>query len=72
MSLEKAIKHGKEKRKPYYRSGKFDPTCRPNGGCPWCQNNRAHKKRKKEGACQAQLKDYNQAEDESSSQETIQ
>jgi len=68
MSLDKSIKHGKEKRKPYYRSGKFDPTCRPHGGCPWCENNRLHKKKQKEGSCQDQLKAYNQAEDESSSQ----
>jgi len=43
MSLDKAIEHGKEHRKPYYRSGKFDLTCRPNGGCPWCKRNRLHK-----------------------------
>lgn len=40
--LDKSIKHGKEKRKPYYKSGKFDRTCRPNGGCPSCESNRMH------------------------------
>ena len=43
MSLDKAIKHGKEKRKQYYRSKRFDKTCRPNGSCPWCRKNRLHK-----------------------------
>jgi hypothetical protein len=47
MSLEKGIKHGKEHRKPYYNVGRFDPTCRPNGGCSYCENNRAHKNKKK-------------------------
>ena len=43
MSLEKAIKHGKEKRKPYQgvrRSSSFDHTCRNHGRCDWCKRNR--------------------------------
>jgi hypothetical protein len=40
--LDKAIKHKKEKRAPYYKSGKFDRTCRPHGSCPYCQSNRKH------------------------------
>lgn len=43
MGLEKAIEHGKEHRKPYYKAGKYDKTCRPHGSCPWCQRNRQHK-----------------------------
>lgn len=62
MSLDKAIEHGKEKRKPYYRAGKYDPTCRPNGGCSWCENNRHHKNKKKECACKEELKEYSQEE----------
>lgn len=42
MSLDKAIEHGKEKRKPFYRSGKYDKTCRCHGSCPWCLSNRLH------------------------------
>jgi hypothetical protein len=42
VSLDKAIKHGKEHRKPYFRSGRFDRTCRPGGSCPYCRNNRKH------------------------------
>lgn len=38
MSLDKAIEHGKEKRKPYRRN---------HGGCPWCAENRKHKFRDK-------------------------
>jgi len=50
MSLDKAIKHGKEHRRPYYRSGKFDRTCRPHGGCPYCLLNRMHRHRRAEHA----------------------
>lgn len=57
MSLEKGIQHGKEHRKPYYKSGRYDPTCRPNGGCPYCENNRAHKNKKKELDQKQQIKD---------------
>ena len=42
MSLEKAIQHGKERRKQYYNSGRFDTSCRPGGGCPHCEANRKH------------------------------
>lgn len=57
MSLDKSIEHGKEKRKPYYKAGRFDPTCRPNGGCPYCKNNREHKHKKKECSCKDQEAD---------------
>lgn len=40
MSLDKAIKHGKEKRKEYRRSASFDPSCRHGGSCPYCEGNR--------------------------------
>lgn len=40
MSLDKAIKHGKEKRKPYRGSKAIDQTCRNHGGCAWCESNR--------------------------------
>lgn len=53
MGLEKAIIHGKEWRKPYYNSGRFDRTCRPHGGCPWCECNRKHSE-----LCDMPLTDY--------------
>jgi len=46
MPLEKAIKHGKEHRKDYYRSQAFDHQCRPHGGCPFCYNSRMYQQRK--------------------------
>lgn len=43
MSLDKAIQHGKEHRKPYRGSKAFDHTCRNHGSCDWCRENRQHK-----------------------------
>lgn len=43
MSLDKAIAHGKEKRKPYRGAKAVDPTCRNHGSCVWCRENRLHK-----------------------------
>lgn len=46
MSLDKAIKHGKEHRKPYQKSKKIDRSCRNHGGCPWCEGNRLYQTKK--------------------------
>ena len=46
MSLDKAIKYGKEKRKPYYGNKAVDPHCRNHGNCPWCRDGRLHKHKK--------------------------
>ena len=45
MSLDKAIEHGKEHRKQYYKICEaVDKQCRPHGGCEWCKSNRIHKR----------------------------
>jgi hypothetical protein len=36
MSLDKAIQHGKEKRRPYRGSKAVDRTCCNHGSCSWC------------------------------------
>jgi hypothetical protein len=40
MSIDKSILTGKEYRKPYKGSKRFDSTCRNNGSCPYCKGNR--------------------------------
>lgn len=40
MSFDKSYPHRKDIRAPYRGSKRFDASCRPNGGCPWCQRNR--------------------------------
>lgn len=42
MSLDKAIKHGKEKRRQYTGARAIDPSCRNHGSCDWCRANRLH------------------------------
>lgn len=53
MGLEKAIEHGKEKRKAYRGGKSVSYHCRNHGGkrhanrkpwqCEWCLDNRLHK-----------------------------
>lgn len=40
MSLDKAILHNKERRKPYKGAKFVDSTCRNHGSCSYCQSNR--------------------------------
>ena len=47
MALDKAIEHGKEKRKPYRGAKAIDGTCRNHGTCTWCEENSKHKFRDK-------------------------
>lgn len=47
MSLDKAIEHGKEHRKPYKGGKAIDSTCRNHGGCDACKMNRTIKYVKK-------------------------
>lgn len=48
MSLDKAIEHGKEKRKPYRGAKAADATCRNHGSCKWCEMNRTHGNKRRE------------------------
>lgn len=47
MALDKAIEHGKEKRKPYYGAKAIDCSCRNHGSCLYCTNNRLYKNKKR-------------------------
>ena len=49
MSLDKAIKHGKEHREQYRGAKLIDRECRNHGSCPYCRDNRMHKFRDKGG-----------------------
>lgn len=46
MSLDKAIKYGKEKRKPYRGVKAIACGCRNHGSCEYCKENRLHKFKK--------------------------
>lgn len=43
MSFDKHYPNRKDRRKPYRRRGKYDASCRPHGGCPWCERDRLHR-----------------------------
>lgn len=48
MSFDKHYPKRKDRRKPYYRSGKSCRACRPGGSCGWCRSNRLHKHKRRE------------------------
>ena len=58
MPLDKAIEHGKEKRKRYYGSKAIDCTCRNHGSCEWCKENRLYKNSKRMDAMSEKIKEY--------------
>ncbi len=58
MSLDKAISHGKEHRKPYTGAKSFARSCRNHGGCSWCLDDRICKYNRKKLAMDQRLKEY--------------
>lgn len=58
MSFIKAIKAGKENRKPYCGSKAIDNTCRNHGGCRWCEENRKYKYIKNEKKTLDRMKEW--------------
>ena len=57
MSLEKSINSGKEHRKPYRGSKRFDKSCRNHGGCDYCKDGRLYSTNKKLEAMKEKLKE---------------
>ena len=68
MSLDKAIEHGKEKRKPYRRAKAVDATCRNHGSCRWCKENRLYQYNRTEESSLQRLRE--EAETEEDNEET--
>ena len=58
MSLDKAIEHGKEKRKPYRRAKAIDRTCRNHGSCRWCEETRLYQSNKENERVSDCMKEY--------------
>lgn len=58
MSLDKAIEHGKEKRKPYYGSKAFDCSCRNHGTCDWCLSNRTIQQQRLDESFQQAIEEF--------------
>lgn len=64
MTLDKAIEHNKEHRKPYHGAKAVDKSCRNHGDCPWCQGNRHYRANKLEEKTNQDLKIIKDTEDE--------
>lgn len=58
MSLDKAIKYGKEKRKEYTDSRAICGSCRNHGSCTWCNRNRLHQAIRVDEATKRELEEY--------------
>lgn len=58
MSFEKAIQHGKEKRKKYRDSRRFDYSCRNHGSCGYCKRTRTHTFKLREFAAIEEIKEW--------------
>lgn len=56
MALDKSIESGKEHRKPYKGSKRFDRTCRNHGSCDYCKGNRLYQTHKALDRCKDKLK----------------
>ena len=58
MALDKAIKAGKEKRKPYRKAKAHDRTCRNHGSCAYCERQRTQKNKALDRAAKEQIKKF--------------
>lgn len=58
MGLSKAIRYGKEKRKPYYDSRRFDHSCRNHGSCGYCERKRLNQVRRERERAERMIEDY--------------
>lgn len=58
MSFDKEYPNRKDIRKPYYKSSRFDHSCRPGGSCPHCSNNRKYRHIKEKMRIEEIEKDY--------------
>jgi hypothetical protein len=57
MSLERAIQYGKEHRKQYNDSRRFDYSCRHGGACDRCRRDRTFTRLRDEARARDELKE---------------
>lgn len=62
MSLNKAIEHNKEHRKPYRGAKAVDCTCRNHGTCDWCKENRLYQQLKEDERIKKELEEFEKGE----------
>lgn len=59
MSLDKAISHGKEHRKPYRGAKACDKSCRNHGSDDWAKDNRFYRSNKLLEKSEQDLENFN-------------
>lgn len=64
MSLDKAIQHNKEYRKPFYGSKRFDATCRCHGSCSYCVDNRLFASKRNRFRVEEELEEWKAGKDD--------
>ena len=57
MTMDKGVKHGKEFRRPYRKSKRFDKSCRNHGSCSRCQGDRLYNRNKRTSEADRDMKD---------------
>ncbi len=65
MSLDKAILHNKERRKPYRGSKAFDPTCRNHGGDDWSESDRTIGTKRRLASAERSIEEFEEVHDAS-------
>lgn len=63
MSLDKGIEYGKERRRQYSGSKRFDHSCRTGSNCDRCRNGRQYNGKRRELSAKEILTDYLQGVD---------
>ena len=61
MSLDKSIDSGKEHRKSFRGSKRFDRTCRNHGSCDYCKGNRLYSAKKALDEAKEKIKETDDA-----------
>lgn len=62
MSLDKAVEHKKEYRKPYHGAKAISCSCRNHGSCDYCKENRLHKSMVQQDMMNSKLDEYEKGE----------
>lgn len=62
MSLNKAIQHKKEHRRPYYGTKAIDATCRNHGSDDWAKANRLYGATRSKAAAESAIREYEKGE----------
>jgi len=58
MGFDKDYPNRKDRRKQYRGCKVWDTSCRPHGGCSWCESGRLHNDRKRRNAADEEIKEF--------------